>query len=91
MEEQFNREAKEGWRCAADAARNTHERASSEDREHTSGGVCVAIDSSLGAGVGEKVGAVASIPGNEGSLTQTWVNVRGVMRVFSVYFWHSKG
>ena len=39
MEEQFNREAKEGWRFAADAARITDERASSEDRTHTSGGV----------------------------------------------------
>ena len=37
MEEQFNREAKEGWRFAADAARITDERASSEDRKHTSG------------------------------------------------------
>ena len=31
MEEQFNREAKEGWRFAAVAARITDERASSED------------------------------------------------------------
>ena len=37
--EQFNREAKEGWRFAADAATITDERASSEDRTHTSGGV----------------------------------------------------
>ena len=29
MEEQFNREAKEGWRFAADAARITDERAGS--------------------------------------------------------------
>ena len=34
MEQQFNREAKEGWRFAADAARITGERASSEDRKH---------------------------------------------------------
>ena len=37
--EQFNRETKEAWRFAADAARITDERASSEDRKHTSGGV----------------------------------------------------
>ena len=54
MEEQFNREAKEGWRFAADAARVTDERASSEVRTHTSGGVFVAVDSNLGAVVGEK-------------------------------------
>ena len=39
VEEQFNREATEGWRLADDAARITDERASSEDRTHTSGGV----------------------------------------------------
>ena len=54
MEEQFNREAKEGWRCAADAARITDETAGSEDRKHTSGGVFVAVDSNLGAVVGER-------------------------------------
>ena len=83
MEEQFNREAKEGWRFAADAARITDETARSEDREHTSGGVFVAVDSNLGTVVGEREGAVASI--------QAWVNVRGGMQVFSVYFWHSEG
>ena len=39
MEEQFNREAKEEWRLAADAARITDDTAGSEDRKHTSGGV----------------------------------------------------
>ena len=39
MEEQFNREAKEGWRFAASAARITDEMAGDEDRKHTSGGV----------------------------------------------------
>ena len=48
MEEQFNREAKEGWRCAADAARITDGTAGSEDRKHTAGGVFVAVDSNLG-------------------------------------------
>ena len=69
-EEQFNREAKEGWRFAADAARITDERASSEDRKHTSGGVLVAVDSNLGAVVGVEEGAIDSIPGNEGIIAQ---------------------
>ena len=82
MEEQFNKEAKEGWRFAADAARITDERAGIEYQEHTSGGVFVAVDSNLGAVVGEKEGAVTSIPGNEGTIAQAWVNVRGGMRMF---------
>ena len=57
MEEQFNR-ARGGWRFAADAARITDERASSEDRKHTLGGVFIAVDSNLGAVVGEKEVAV---------------------------------
>ena len=52
MEEQFNREAREGWRFAASAARITEEMAGDEDRKNTSGGVFVAIDSNLGAVVG---------------------------------------
>ena len=60
MEEQFNREAKEGWRFAANAARITNERASSDHRKHTSGGVFIAADSNLGTVVGEREGAVAS-------------------------------
>ena len=91
MEEQFNKEAKEGWRSAADAARITDKRAGSEDQQHTSGGVFVAVDSNLGAVVGEKEGAVTSIPGNEGRTIQAWVNVRGGMRVFAAYFWHTDG
>ena len=91
MEGQFNGEAKEGWRFAPDAARITDEAASSEDREHTSGGVFIAVDSNLGAVVGEEEEPVASIPGNEGRITQDWVNARGGMRVFSVYVWHSEG
>ena len=90
MEEQLNREAKEGWRFAASAARNTDERASSEDRTHTSGGVFVSIDSNLGAAVGGEEGATESIPGNEGRIAQAWVNVRGRLRIFSVYLWHSE-
>ena len=72
MEEQFNREAKEGWIFAADAERITDDRASSEDRKHTSGGVFVAVDSNLGAVVGAEEGAIHSISSNEGR----WVNVR---------------
>ena len=49
MEEQFNKESKKVWRFAADAARITDEGTGSENRKHTSGGVLVAIDRSLGA------------------------------------------
>ena len=38
---------------APDAVRITGERASSEDRNHTSGGVFVAVDRNLGAVVGD--------------------------------------
>ena len=40
MEEQFNKEAKEGRRLAADVASITDERAGREDQKHRSGGVC---------------------------------------------------
>ena len=70
MEEQFNKEAREGWRCAADAARITDENAGTEDRKHTSGGVFVAVDSNLWAVVGAEEGAIDSIPGNEGRIAQ---------------------
>ena len=68
MEEQFNQETKEGWRFAADAARITDERASCEGQKHTSGGVFVAVDSNLGAVVGEKEGAIDSTSSNEGRI-----------------------
>ena len=90
MEEEFSKDAKEGWRFAASAARITEETAGDEDRKHTSGGVVVAIDSNLGAVVGAE-GAIESIQGNEGRIAQAWVNVRGGLRIFSVYFWHSEG
>ena len=73
------KEAKQGWRLAVDAARITDEKASSEDREHTSGGVFVAIDSNLGAVTGKAEGSVTWTPGNEGILDQAWVNARGGM------------
>ena len=91
MLEQFNKEAKQGWRLAVDAARVTDEKASSEDREHTSGGLFVGIDSNLGAVVGNAEGSVTWTPGNEGILDQAWVNARGGMRVLSVYFLFSEG
>ena len=78
MEEQFNKEAKQGWSFAADVARTTDENARCEDRNHTSGEVFVAQKKE-------------SIPSNEGRIAKAWVNVRGSMRVFSVHFWHSEG
>ena len=89
MEEQFFKEAKEGWRFAADAAIITDERAGSEHRKHTSGGVFIAVDSNLGAVVGAE-GAIGSIPGNDGRIAQAWVNVTGGLGCFSVYLWHSE-
>ena len=89
MEEQLNREAKERWRFAASAARITEEM--DEDRKHTSGGVFVAVDSNFGADVGAEEGAIESIQGNEGRIARAWANVRGGMRIISVYFWHSEG
>ena len=80
MEEQFNREAIEGWRPAADAARITDERASSEDRKHTSRGVFVAVDSNLAAVVGAEESAIDS--GSDGRIAQARVNVKGGLRVF---------
>ena len=80
MEEQFNKEAKEGWRFAASAARITEENAGDEDRKHTSGGVFVGTDSNLGAVVGAQEGAIGSILGHEDRIAQAWVNVRGGLR-----------
>ena len=54
-------------------------------------GVFVAIDSNLGACIDKEEGAVNLIPGHGGRIAQTWVNVRGGMRVFAVYFWPSEG
>ena len=64
MEEQINKESKQGWRVAADAARITDGNVSSDDRKNTPGGIFVAIDSDLGAVVDKEEGAVTSIPGN---------------------------
>ena len=70
MEEQLNKEAREGWRIAASAARIAEETAGDEDRKRTSGGVLLAIDSNLGAVVGAEEEAIESIPGNEGGIAQ---------------------
>ena len=91
MEEQINKEAKLGGRFAADAARIADERASKEDRKHTSGGVFVAEDDNLGAVIGKEERLVKSIQGNEGRIAQACVNVRRGLLVVSVYFWHSEG
>ena len=85
VEEQLNEEAK------PDSARITDERASSEDQKHTSGGVFGAVDSNLGAVVGGEEETVTSIPGHEGRTAQVRVNVRGGMRMFAAYFWHTEG
>ena len=81
MEEQFNKETKQGWRLAADAARITEDSAGSEECKHTSGGVVKSINSDLGAVMDKEQGAVMSIPGHERRIAQAWVNVRGGMRV----------
>ena len=88
MEEQFNKEANGGWRFAADGARITDERAGSEDLKHTSAGVFFffAVEGNLGTVVGEKEGAVTSIPGDDGRIAQVWVHVRGGIRMFAAYF-----
>ena len=51
----------------------------------------MAVDSNLGAVLGAEEGTIVSISGNEGRIAQAWVNVRGGLRVFSMYFWHSEG
>ena len=81
MEEQFNREAKEGWRFAADAAKITDERASSEDRKLMSGGVFVAVDSNLGAVVGAGEGATERRK-NRPSMGERARRYAGLFRVF---------
>ena len=58
MEEQFNKDAKQGWRFAADAARTTDENAGSEDRKHTLGGVSIATESNMEAVTDTEEGTV---------------------------------
>ena len=52
MEQQSNKEANQGWRLAADAARLTDLNIGCEDRKHTSGVMFVAVVRNLGAVVG---------------------------------------
>ena len=83
MEEQFIKEAKQGWRFAANKANVTDEDASSEDRKYTSEGIFAAIDSNVGAVGCKEERAVKSIPGNGGRIAEALVNVRGGVRVFA--------
>ena len=55
---------------------------SSENREHTSGGVFVAGDSNLGAVIGKEEGAIESISGNDGRIARACLNERGGILVF---------
>ena len=90
MEEQFNRETKQGWRFAADAARNTNDNASSELQAHVGSRLCgqsavIWEQSSI-----RKKELLCPSLGNEGR-AEAWVNVRRGLQVFEVYFWHSDG
>ena len=85
-EEQFSKESMQGWRSEADAARIIDDKASNEDRKHTSGGVFLAIDSTLGAVVDKEEGSVHVHPRECRRFTQSWANVRGGMRIFYLYF-----
>ena len=58
------------------AARITEEVAGYDDREHTSEGDLVAINSNLGAAMGADEGSIELIPRNEGRIAQAWVNER---------------
>ena len=77
MEEKYNKEVMQGWRFASDAARISDENASSEDRKHTSGGVFVANDSGVGAGVVRRRSRYVDY-WNRGGIAQAWRNVRGM-------------
>ena len=52
MEGQFNEEAMEGWRFAANATGIADETKGSEDRKHTSGGVFMAVHKQPGSSCG---------------------------------------
>ena len=78
MEEQLNKEAKDGWIIAASAATIAEETAGDKDRKHTSGGVLVAIDSNLGAVVGAEEGTIESIQEmKEESPKHGWMSQEG--------------
>ena len=48
---------------------------------HTSGGISVAVDGNQGAVERKEEGSITSIPGTGERIAQTWVNVRGGVRV----------
>ena len=77
MEEQFNKEAKQGWRPAADVARIT---ARSPKRLRAVRIVSTRREdfqwrSTAGAFIGKEEGAFTSIQGNERRMAQTWLTV----------------
>ena len=74
---------------AADTARITNENADIEDRKHTSVSVFVAVCSNLRAVVSIEEGAVESR--KRGNNCPSMGKCARSMRVFSEYFWHSKG
>ena len=77
MEEKYNKEVKQGWRFASDAAVIGDENAGSEDRKHTSSGVFVANDSGVGAGVDRRRSRYVDY-WKRGGIAQAWRNVRGM-------------
>ena len=78
MEEQFNKEAKEGWRFAADAARITDERAGREDHKRRIWRSFCGSRQQTGDSYWRE-------------RRSSKVNVRGGMRMFAAYFWHTEG
>ena len=93
MEEKLNKEAKQGWRSPNDAARITDEGASSEDRKHTSRAVFVATEKKGVEVVDDKeeCAVVFILRMGEGSPAQSWVNVKGGLRVIALRIWHPEG
>ena len=86
MEERFIKEAKQGWRFAADAEGSPTQkqavRITSTRREE--------FFWRSTAEIGKEDGAVTLIPGNEGRIAQAWVNARECMPVFSLNRSNSK-
>ena len=76
MEQQSNKEANQGWRFAAGAARITVLNTGSEDRRHTSGVMFVAVVRNLGA-----VGRHNQFQATRGRVAPAVLNVRGGMWV----------
>ena len=86
MEEQVNKEAKQGWRFAVDAARITDESASNLDRKHTSGRVvCGGRQQSWSSYWQRRRGSYVDSQKQRKNQLPKQVIVRGSMRVFAVY------